>query len=402
MNQLYRAIVLIIFCAGFLLSCTKEDIDQEEIEIYLITPFKAGNNETITIKGTGFISPDSAGSIKIYFKNMAADGYVVDKNTISVVVPFGAGTGPLCVEFRGKRFCTDSSFRYITGNPGHNTYMRLADCPTAGITACVASKNAVLALSVTKCWKYDIDTDAWSMIESPQKQAIRCATFTIADKAYVFGGLEETIDATNTLQCYDPETGKWTYRAPMPSTPRWDAVAFVWKDKAYLAGGKDADDFWKNTVYNELWEYNPVTDSWRKMASLPEGIHSDGGYALRLGDKFFFPSFSFLGAQVYDPILNSWSTFNTGLVQHGAPYSVPDYEVGLIIGTRGKGEIERYIPIAGDRFHIDKYNDPPLNGYKTVSSPNYAVVNNELYYGMGYFDVTDYYYQQPQFWRYKY
>jgi hypothetical protein len=352
--------------------------------------------------GTGFFSSDSAGSVKIYFENKAAYGYVMDKNTISVAVPLGAGSGPLCVELNGKRICSDSSFRYITGNPGHNTYMRLADCPTAGITACVASKNAVLAFSMTKCWKYDIDTDTWSMIESPQRQAIRCATFTIADKSYVFGGLEETIEATNTLQCYDPETGKWTYRAPMPSTPRWDAVAFVWKDKAYIAGGRDANDFWKNTVHDELWEYNPATDSWHKMASLPEGINSDGGYALRLGDKFYLPSFSLSGAQVYDLILNSWSMFNGGLVLYGAPYSDPGSEIGYIIGTRGSGQIERYIPIAGNSFLITKYNDPPLNGYKTVSSPNYAVVNNELYYGMGYFDITDYYYQQPQFWRYKY
>jgi hypothetical protein len=138
------------------------------------------------------------------------------------------------------------------------------------------------------------------------------------------------------------------------------------------------------------------------MASLPEGINSDGGYALRLGDKFYLPSFSLSGAQVYDLILNSWSMFNGGLVLYGAPYSDPGSEIGYIIGTRGSGQIERYIPIAGNSFLITKYNDPPLNGYKTVSSPNYAVVNNELYYGMGYFDITDYYYQQPQFWRYKY
>lgn len=402
----FRTIIFVFFCIS--LGCSKQN---ERIEMPVITsvaPHEAPSYQTLTINGTGFFSRDSNSMVKVFFANKTVSGFVKDKNTIEVQVPFDAGSGPVCVEINNKRICSNDSFDYIPGNPDHNTYMRLADCPTAAIMACIASKNSVIAVGGPSCWRYDIKSNKWEQMVAPTESVIRCATFDIRGEAYVFGGLIGTYEPSNHLQCYNPEKNSWSFKAELPSIPRWDAVAFVWKNKAYIAGGTDSDVRGFNTIYNEVWQYDPETNSWKEMSKMPEGVFAKRGYALRIGDKFYFPSMSGSGPQEYDPETDTWRQlwFANNLNLYGTPFSDDNFAIGYVIGGRGgsieMGWLNRYaIDYTGNNIFVEEFKNPPENGYKTVSEACYASVNGEFYYGMGYFDASGMYSGSTQFWRYK-
>ena len=96
--------------------------------------------------------------------------------------------------------------------------------------------------------------------------------------------------------------GRWVEKSSFPGDAKISATSFVIKNTAYIAGGHS----------DELWSFNPETDTWTQMASCPEplenpvcfvvgnnayigtnvmGIHSD-----RLADFW-----------KYDPAINEWS-----------------------------------------------------------------------------------------------
>ena len=377
--------------------------------ITAINPQAGGPGSTITITGSGFnAAADSSGCVKIYFQNQSACGNRIDDNTIEIQVPYEAGDGPVCIGYRNTRVC-GPAFNYLPGNPSSNSYVRLADCPntpTNQVAVMVATNDAILA-GFQNWWKYDIDRNTWSSMVAPTDKMTRCATFTFYGKAYLFGGVNAGF--SNRLQCYDPATGQWSFKTPMPSTPRADAVAFIYNNKVYIVGGADTYTLGMNTVAKQVWQYDPVADSWQRKADMPQGS-GEGSYALRLGNKFYFPGFGY-GAQEYDPATDSWRQFwpTQDLIPYAAVIADRDFPLGYILGGRSgsyeSGEVSRVaINFTGNEFFGQTYALAPSGGYNTISSPFYAVVNNELYYGMGYFNAPPggLHVQGSQFWRYRY
>jgi hypothetical protein len=70
---------------------------------------------------------------------------------------------------------------------------------------------------------------------------------------------------------YDPAADAWTQKADLPVfNGRWGAVAFANESggKAYVATGIE---FPYMSAKNDCFEYDPLTDSWAAMPSLPSG-----------------------------------------------------------------------------------------------------------------------------------
>ena len=376
--------------------------------ITAISPASGSNGQQITITGSGFNSlADSSGCIRVYFANQQTCGYVRDDNTLDVTVPFEAGDGHICIDYRGTRICSSQSFNYLPGNPGPNTYMRLADCPntpTNQVTVMVATNDAILA-GFINWWKYDIDKNRWDPMTAPPERITRAATFTFNGKAYIFGGVDAGF--SNRLLCYDPATGSWSYKAPMPSTPRSDAVAFVYNNKVYIVGGTDTYVLGMNSVAKQVWQYDPLNDSWQRKADMPQGS-GEGAYALKLGDKFYFTGYGY-GAQEYNPANDTWTQFwpTEDLIPYAVAFPDRDFPLGYILGGRSgsyeSGDVTRVsIDFTGNHFHGETYSLPPAGGYRTLSGAFSVVVNNELYYGLGYFDASGVHVQGNQLWRYRY
>jgi hypothetical protein len=155
-----------------------------------------------------------------------------------------------------------------------------------------------------------------------------------------------------------------------------------------------------------LWQYDPVADSWQRKADMPVGA-VEGSYALRIGSKFYIALYG-SSAQEYDPQTDTWVLMPSSeiLLPYAAPFSDKDFPLGYTVGGApgyyGTGEVKRYaINYTGNHFFIESYAQPP-NGYVTAGAPLYAVVNNEVYYGISYQTVNGVQVRDNQFWRYKY
>ena len=82
------------------------------------------------------------------------------------------------------------------------------------------------------------------------------AAMGVDGKIYVFGGW--TSDGIlASVECYDPATDSWSYRAPMPGPRGWLRAATAPDGTIYTFGG--STDSWPST---EVWAYDPDTDTW--------------------------------------------------------------------------------------------------------------------------------------------
>jgi CSLREA domain-containing protein len=85
----------------------------------------------------------------------------------------------------------------------------------------------------------------------------------INGKLYVIGGNNNTSPYVATLQVYDPSSGTWSVKSPMP-TARNEGVAGLINGIVYVAGGQNSSGV---LAVNEA--YDPTTDTWTAQAPLP-------------------------------------------------------------------------------------------------------------------------------------
>ena len=86
---------------------------------------------------------------------------------------------------------------------------------------------------------------------------------------------EKPVDV-NTVDVYLPEKNVWHELTPMPETKSHaESSTFVHKNRIYVAGGRSDRNFdkWFGRDYghssDSILEYNPYTNSWRKVGILP-------------------------------------------------------------------------------------------------------------------------------------
>lgn len=113
------------------------------------------------------------------------------------------------------------------------------------------------------------------------------------DKLYVFGGYGIGHVDLDIVYEYDPATGNWTNKEPMPSE-RWGMIAVEFEGLIYVFGGRAGDN-----NLNVLEIYNPNTDTWSTGENLPEALSFQGLMGVKFGDRIhlFYKSYHY----EYDP-----------------------------------------------------------------------------------------------------
>lgn len=142
----------------------------------------------------------------------------------------------------------------------------------------------------------------------------RGVSFSIASRGYIGLGQDTLNLMLNDLWEYDPGTNSWTQKANFPGVARRDAASFVIGTKAYVGTGINNADAFLGTRQSDFWEYNPGTNSWTSKAPFPgnsgTGTYYSTGFSM-LGKGYFFcgkdgPSNYSDNLWEYDPITNSW------------------------------------------------------------------------------------------------
>jgi N-acetylneuraminic acid mutarotase len=159
--------------------------------------------------------------------------------------------------------------------------------PRGGSCACVVDNkiyviggyNNIINLDVNEV--YDPSTDTWQT-KSPLPQPRGWPSCSVVnDIIYVIGGGYPT--ATKTVYAFDPDSNKWTQKADMLSVRR-AAQAFEINGIIYLIGGHHGDGL----PASDCEAYNPVTNTWTPIASMPTGQGRSLGAAVYNGSIYTF------------------------------------------------------------------------------------------------------------------
>jgi glucose/arabinose dehydrogenase/N-acetylneuraminic acid mutarotase len=187
---------------------------------------------------------------------------------------FGGSTAP----FSGA--LTDAA----VFDPTTSSWKSLAPSPTArgGATARAVGGRIYLVGglgadggSLASMDVYDPATDTWTAGASMQVRRDNPASAVLDGKLYVFGGRTRNADGTTvegrlaSVEMYDPATGTWSSKAPMP-TGRRTAVVGTAGGRAQVIGGEGAGD---GSAFAQHEEYDPVTDTWRVLPKMPTPRH---------------------------------------------------------------------------------------------------------------------------------
>lgn len=150
--------------------------------------------------------------------------------------------------------------------------------------------------------------------------------FAINGKGYVTLGRSavNAKDTTEQLWEYNPETDSWTKKKSFPGKARVKGVAAVIDGKAYVGLGFSGRAVLHGDFLNDFWCYDPQTDEWSDLAGFP-GDDTDGCFCFVMGDKIYVGSgYSYLTMHKkfwsYTPSSNRWQELNEleGDVRFGA------------------------------------------------------------------------------------
>lgn len=133
-------------------------------------------------------------------------------------------------------------------------------------------------------WEYDIATDTWTQrTDFPSTRRHHPFYFNVGDDVYVGMGHHQS-SIFNDLYHYDITNDTWTQMASLPGEGRVAGTQFTYNDRGYVLSGQGEDHL--NLGTGEMWEYNPVTDSWAQLPPHPgTGRWAPGSFVI--GDSIF-------------------------------------------------------------------------------------------------------------------
>ena len=238
------------------------------------------------------------------------------------------------VTFKGKIYVFGGTFdgigpiaRVEEYNPKNNVWKMKADMPTPRIApvAVAMGSNIYVIGGATDLFfpspaveVYNPTTDTWEQKADMPNPRWGAAGASIATKGkiYIFGGATDFTreNSTTAVDEYDTRAETWTPKAEMQRPLHNLSASFVNSGKIYVMGGQK----WKGkggvdggandpnwTFYDDVWEYNPEADKWKREEAMPKAKASFGsavadgkiyviaGWAGGAGDE--------IGVAVYQP-----------------------------------------------------------------------------------------------------
>ncbi len=255
---------------------------------------------------------------------------------------------PLPTELEGmSTFALDTSYDLIGGwVPFHYDE---AGTPVYGTT-------------VAEHWRFDPCTAAWESrapLPEPRQSAASAAT---GERFFVAGGVKDTEDVfviTDSLFIYDNTTDTWTTGAPMPR-PLAQASGAAVDGKFYVFGGYDSMESSVN-----FYVYDPATDQWQDMGTMPTGTSSGFPIAAANGAIYLQGSDAdWESFYRYEPATDRWE-------QMASPR----------VGSLGRALVaapDGYLYLLGSTFFYDKGS---LVERYDVATDVWSSVNSSLDFG---------------------
>ena len=138
-----------------------------------------------------------------------------------------------------------------------------------------------------KMYSYDVDQNDWDKelsiggVNGSGLNRGGAIAFSINDKAYVGLGQGNTAPYYNDLWEYDPATESWSQKASFIGSPRRQAVAFEIDDLAYVGTGQSSNGYEK-----DFYSYDGLTNTWTQLADFG-GTARKGAVGFRMGGQAY-------------------------------------------------------------------------------------------------------------------
>jgi N-acetylneuraminic acid mutarotase len=159
---------------------------------------------------------------------------------------------------------------------------------------------------------YDAANDRWQYGAPLPQPMHHTMAATVNGILYVIGGEVSSTGVANqgiyiaNVYAFDPATGMWTEKAPMP-TARSAGAAAVVDGKIYVAGGRPPRG-------HDFAVYDPATDTWTVLPDVPTqrnhlAVAAVDGKVYVVGGRFGGGVGSEMTGivEVYDPAAGTWS-----------------------------------------------------------------------------------------------
>lgn len=210
-------------------------------------------------------------------------------------------------------------------------------------------------------------------------------SFSIGDKAYVGLGRNITNQNLSDFWEYNSITDRWKKVANYPGNGQYSSIAYSLNGKGYVGMGFSGYD----TCTKDIWEYNPQSNTWKKITDFP-GQARYGAFSFVIGDSVFIGGGSYNNSNdyLYDMWMyvhstNTWtrvSDFPGWKRNHAVAFSFGNYGYvgsGLQDSTTPRNDFWKYNKNTNTWIAID-----PLPGPERGTSSVF-IANNKAYIGMG-------------------
>ena len=200
-------------------------------------------------------------------------------------VGFSLESGGGAAGYVGLGYTSDSQYLrdFWRFDPSSNRWTKLNDfggTARYGAVAFVVNNKAYVGTGydgedyLKDFWQYDPAADSWKRIDSFNGSKRRGAmTFIIGPAAYVVGG-ENNGQGVDDFWAFDGLTETWIRKRTISDASPDDydddyeivrryGAAFALDGKAYISCGDLS-----NILRNDTWEYDPLTDLWKREAVL--------------------------------------------------------------------------------------------------------------------------------------
>lgn len=161
--------------------------------------------------------------------------------------------------------------------------------------------------NVRDIWAYDSEADSWEQKNDFPFELTIDAAVTINDKGYV-------ITQSGNLYEYDPLIDSWKYLSTSPVPNRFGLSAFALGGNAYFGTGLSTlpDENGNYPFFKDFWKYDPIQNEWTQVADYP-GEARAGAISFVIGSNAYVglgflrkapPIFNDLYS--YDAITGTW------------------------------------------------------------------------------------------------
>ncbi len=191
---------------------------------------------------------------------------------------------------------------------------------------------------------YDPATDSWDTLAPLPRPRAGAVAESLGDVIYVAGGMNPRGISLDSVDIYDPLSGSWKQGTPM-GTPRDNPGSAVLDGRLLVFGGRTRlpDGTLVEGELTTTESFDPATGAWTERAPMPTGRRAMvvailGDTALLIGGEQPPGGGAFAANERYDAATDTWASLApVPTPRHGAVGGTVNGVVYVIAGSPGRG-----------------------------------------------------------------